>query len=147
MDIPPEIQIRSAIRLGSVYYFTEESLHSPEPHYFIVLNIDPHEDTVILLVCASSQIKKVLKRRRTCPNDTLIRITPTQYPGFKADSIIDCNNVFERTIDQIIDKLLNNKLRIKTEMNPQLVKQLRQGVLVSPLVENRIKSLLQRWKS
>lgn len=143
MEIPPEVQIKSTIRLGSVYYFAEESLHSPEPHYFIVLNIDPQEDTVILLVCASSQIDKVIKRRQTCPSDTLIKIAPNQYPDFKVASIIDCNIVFKQTIDQLIEKLANKKLRLKTEMKPDLVKQLRQGVLVSPLVENRIKSLLK----
>lgn len=142
MDIPPEIQIKSTIRLGSVYYFTEESLNSPEPHYFIVIHIAPQEDTVIFLVCASSQIDKVTRRRRTCPNSTLISISPSQYPEFRVSSIIDCNNVFERTIDQLIDKLVNNKLRLKTEMSSKLVRQLRQGVLDSPLIENRIRSSL-----
>jgi len=111
VDIPPEIKIKSTIKIGSVYYFIEESLNSPQPHYFIVLNINPREDTVILLVCASSQIDKIIKRRRTCPNNTLIEISPDEYPDFKVTSIIDCNVVFERTIDQLVDKLANKKLR------------------------------------
>jgi hypothetical protein len=142
VEIPPEIQIKSTIRVGSVYYFKEEALSSSQPHYFIVLNIKPRKDTVILLVCASSQIEKVIKRRRTCPSNTLIKISPAQYPDFKFPSIIDCNIVFERTIDQLIEKLTNKKLRLKTEMKPDLVKKLRQGVFASPLIENRIKSLL-----
>lgn len=143
MRIPPEIKIKSTIQPGSVYYFEEETLNSPEPHYFIVININPQEDTVILLVCASSQIDKVLKRRRTCSVETLVKISPTQYADFKTDSIIDCNSVFERTVDQLVEKLLNNKLRLKTEMSIEIVNKLRLGVLASPLIEFRIKALLK----
>lgn len=128
MDIPPEIQIKSTINFGSVYYFTEESLHSDEPHYFIVLNVNPQKDVVVFLACASSQIDKVVKRRRTCPNTTLVKITPSQYPDFKVNSIIDCNNVFERTIDQLVDKLVKKQLHLKKEMKPELVTKLTQGV-------------------
>lgn len=143
LEIPPEIQIKSTIRVGSVYYFSEESLKSPEPHYFIVLNINPHDDTIIFLVCASSQINKVVNRRKTCPKSTLVKITPTQYPDFKVMSIVDCNNVFERTVDQLIEKLASNKLRLKTDMDVDLIHQLRRGVIDSPLIEKRIKCHLK----
>ena len=144
LDIPPEVQIRATIRPGSVYYFPEESFQSPEPHYFIVLNTDPQLDSVILLVCASSQIDKVRRRyKRICPIETLIEVTPVQYPGFTVNSIIDCNYVLEKSIDQLVEKLEQEKLKLKEEMNISLVGQLREGVISSPIVERRIKALLR----
>jgi len=143
IDIPPEIAIRATIRPGSVYYFTESSFSSLEPHYFIVINIDPLQDRIIFLVCASSQIDKVKQRYRICPGETLIEISPSQYRDFRFDSVINCNEVIEKTVDQLVEKLIQKKLKLKTEMDSALVKQLRQGVLCSPLIEQRIKKLLQ----
>jgi hypothetical protein len=72
--IPPEARIRSTIRPGSVYYFVERTLHSAEPHYFIVVNDPLRSSEVVLLVAASSRIKNVERRRRRLPG-TLVKIT------------------------------------------------------------------------
>ena len=143
VDVPPEVAIKATIQPGSVYYFAEESFSSREPHYFIVLNKTPIEDNVILLVCASSKIKKVTRRRVNCPSETLVRISPAQYAVFKSETIIDCNNVFEKPVDHLVDKLAQGKLRSRDEMAPILVANLREGVIASPLVEEYIKELLK----
>lgn len=143
MDIPPEVAIKATIRLGSVYYFPEESFHSSESHYFIVINKKPYEDTVLFLVCSSSQIEKVRQRRKNCPTSTLVEITTDQYSDFSVNSIVDCNYVIEKSINQLIEKLSNGELKLKNEMDESIVKQLREGVLCSRLIENRIKALLQ----
>ncbi len=130
IDIPPEIVINSTIKPGSVYYFPEDSFQSSEPHYFIVVNKDPVENTVILLVCASSQISKVRKRRGLCPTNTLVEITPAEYTSFTCNSIIDCNSVLETSKSQLVDKLSQNKLQIMiSEMDVSLVILLRQGII------------------
>jgi hypothetical protein len=36
-----DLKLRLTLREGSVYYFAERHLTSPEPHYFIVVNSDP----------------------------------------------------------------------------------------------------------
>ena len=143
MDIPSEIAIKSTIKLGSVYYFTEESLQSPEPHYFIIINKDPQEDKIIFLVCAQHRITKVKQRRNNCPPETLVEINPKQYTGFSMDSIVDCNNVWEKSIDQLVDKLVREELKLKPEMDVPLVKRLRAGILHSHLIDHRIQALLQ----
>lgn len=116
---------------------------SHEPHYFIVLNKTPIEDNVILLVCASSKIEKVTRRRLHCPSETLVSISPVQYAVFKYETIIDCNKVFEKSIDHLVDKLAQRKLRSEDEMAPILVANLREGVIASPLIEEYIKELLK----
>lgn len=141
--IPPDVQIKASIKAGSVYYFVEEALKSKEPHYFIVINRNPITDTVLLLVCASSQIQKVNRRRRGCPPETLVQVSTSQYSGFTKTSIIDCNTVFERSMNQLVEKLKDGNLRIKVEMSISLVERLRDGVLKSHLVARRIKIALQ----
>lgn len=144
MDIPPNIQIRSTIKPGSVYYFPEETFRSSDPHYFIVINNDPLTDTIVFLVWASSQIKKVKDRRKTCPPETLVEISPTQYSGFPKHSIIDCNDYREKQIDHIVEKLEKGNLKLKPEMDEALIKILREGVIASPLIPMRIKLSLKK---
>jgi hypothetical protein len=107
-----------------------------------VINIDPTSEQLILLVFASSKISNVKRRWRDCPSETLIEISPQQYPKFKWNSIFNCNYVIEQTIDQIIERLSSEQLKLMPEMPIRLVEQLRQGVLASPTVANGIKEQL-----
>lgn len=135
--------IRSTIQAGFVYYYHDKTIKSSKQHNYIVININPSKDTVILLVCSSSQIDKTRKRRKYCPSETLVEITPNQYPGFSKKSIIDCNDVSERSIEEIADMLSRRKLQTKPVMGLRLIKKLRQGVILSNLISNEIKALLQ----
>jgi hypothetical protein len=143
MQIPPEAAIKATIRPGSVYYFPEESFTTSEPHYFIVVNKDPFTEELVILVCASSKIEAVRKRRKSCPPETVIEIGPKHYPELRVDSIIDCNYVLEKSIDQLVTKMKTGQLKLKTEMNISIVERLRQGILSSPVIEKRIKDRLR----
>jgi hypothetical protein len=134
--------IKSNITAGSVYYYNDPDLNSTYYHYCIVVNIDPSKDTVILLVYSSHRIKKVRERRKNCPNETLVEITPIQYAGFDKTSIIDCNNYLERNINILINKHKQGKLIMKPVMDLRLVKALRKGLIASDQVPERIKALL-----
>ncbi len=135
--------IRSNITAGSVYYYNDPELRSTYPHYCIVINVDPSKDTVVFLVYASHKISKVRKRRKGCPNETLVEITPNQYPGFNKKTIIDCNHPLERSINMLVKLFNQRKLEIKTTMGIRLVKILRKGVIASNEVIPRIKDLLR----
>lgn len=147
-DVPPNVTIRATIRPGSVYYFRHEAfLHSSDPHYFVVINIDPTIEQVVLLVCASTKKFKVAARSANLPPQTLIQVKPSQYPGFIYTSIFDCNYVYEDSLEELIQRLASKQLELKPEMNMQLVEQLRQGVLDSPLIAGRIKAQLRTIQS
>lgn len=141
--IPPDVQIRASIKPGSVYYFPDAKLKSSEPHYFVVINREPLTDTVLLLVCASSQVERVNRRREGCPPETLVQVSPGEYSGFTRMSVIDCNQVFERTMNELVEKLANGTLRLEVEMSGALVERLRDGVVKSNLIEKRVKTTLQ----
>ncbi len=134
--VPSDVVIRGTIRPGSVYYFHHEDfLHSTDPHYFAVINIDPTVEQVILLVCAFSGKFKVFQRRANLPPQTLIQVTPSQYSGFIYPSIFDCNDVYTENLENLIRRLGNAQLKLKPELDMQIVEQLRKGVLASPLIE------------
>jgi hypothetical protein len=135
--------IKASITPGSVYYFREETFSSNEPHYFIVVNLNPQTDEVVVLACASHQIEKTKDRRRNCPEETLIIITPKQYCDFSKPSIIDCNRIIPLRITQIMMKYESNALDVKTEMDIELVNIIRQGILSSSLIQPRIHEMLK----
>lgn len=143
MDIPPDLQIKSSIKPGSVYYFSDEKLTSKNPHFFVVINRDPLSDAVLLLLCASSKIEKKRMWYSACPSETLVEVSPTQYRDFTVPTIINCNVVFDFTISQLIAKRASGLLYFKTEMDISIIEELRKGVLASPTVEHKFKALLR----
>ena len=145
MDIPAQVRILATIKTGSVYYFEEEQLSSPEPHYFVVLNKEPRTEEFLILVCASSQVEKrrQMIQKLGFPQETLVFISSSEYPLFRRDTVIDCNRAFEKTARSLIEKLEENRLRVCTEIMPEeIVQKLVQGVMTSTQVSGKIKKML-----
>ena len=144
-NIPPDAReslIRATIKAGSVYKFPEETFSSPDPHFFIVLNPDPTNDSFLALVCSSSKIDKVRRRRSHLPQETLVRINPDQYADFTEPSIVDGNQVYQRSMGELELKIRRGQLQIKADMDMILIKRIRAAVMRSPLVEEEVKDLL-----
>lgn len=144
MEVPPNVQILATLKSGSVYKFTDDSLTSNTRHYFIVLNNDPNDDQLLLLVCSTTKIAKTKHINKNLPPSTLVDIYPNEYADFKQDSIINCNTVFLRTKEELIQKLTDKQLEIKSKMPTGIVDKLKEGVLQSPLIEEAIKRILRR---
>ncbi|MFZ4500158.1 MAG: hypothetical protein ACOYMZ_01520, partial [Minisyncoccia bacterium] len=132
--IPPDVRLLATLKTGSVYYFEEERLSSPEPHYFIVLNREPRVDTVLFLVCASSQVdkRKNAIQKLGFPEETLVIVSVGECDCFIKETAIDCNTVFERTTLSVIEKLENGKLRICSGVLPdEIIAKIVTGTLAS----------------
>ena len=136
-----ESSLKLILRSGSVFYYQDRKLTSPLPHYFVVMNISPLSDRFLILTVASSQVDKVKKRRSGLPSESLVEISPDDYPDFTKPSIIDCNNVFVKSRNELA-ALLNRNAESKRDMHSSLVEKLREGVLCSPLIEQEVKNLL-----
>jgi hypothetical protein len=136
-----ETEVRSNLCPGTVYYFKETLLNSPEPHYFIVININPITDRALILVCSSSKVNERKQMRRMFPG-TLIEISPVQYTEFDKNSIVDCNQIFEKSITEIIQKKCCGELKIKPVVDYSIVEELREAVIASPQVEQEIIDML-----
>ena len=145
MDIPSSIRILATIKTGSVYYFEEEQLSSDEPHYFIVLNQNPRTEEFLIFVCASSQVekRKQIIQRLGFPRETLVFVSPSEYPIFFKDTVVDCNRVFEKTSQTLIEKLDQNKLKVCTEIiSDAILQKLIKGILASTQISEKIKCML-----
>ena len=140
MKIPAHVQLRATIRAGSVYYFPE--FFDRIPHFFVVMNIDPLRDAVIYLLCSSTRIKKVYDRNPDSPKETHVEISPNEYEGFRTNSIVDCNEIHSKSLDELTKKLSEGRLTLKPEMSEALMEQLRSGIRSSRGVPERIKELI-----
>ena len=98
------VSLRLTLRSGTVYYFEHRGLTSGEPHFFIVLNAEPQSDKVLILAVGSSQIDKVRRRRAGLPPESLVVVDHSDYPDFSKPTVIDCNQVFELSKEELIQK-------------------------------------------
>lgn len=145
MEIPAEVRVLGAIQSGSVFYFEEENLDTTDAHFFIVVNKDPRTEELLILVVASSQVEKRKKRASTLgfPLETLVFISPAEYPLFTKDTVIDCNRAFEKTPQSLVDKFAMGRLRVCMEvMDAAIVEKLKAGVIASTQVAENIKKQL-----
>jgi hypothetical protein len=145
MEKSPHSRISETIETGSVYYFKEEELSSTEPHYFIVLNKNPRTEEFLMLVCASSQVekrKRIAKYLRF-PESTLVVVSPSEYSRFTKDSVVDCNRIFEKTIQSLIEKLEKGQLKLcETLMPKEVIQKLISGALASNQVSEKVRKML-----
>lgn len=134
--------LRLTLRGGSVYHLQDRRLTSAEPHFFVVLNLDPHGDAFLVLAVASSKIDNVRNRSRNLPSETLVDISPDEYGDFTVQSIVDCNHAFRVTRQELLQKLQAGHASARLQMSTVILNELRQGMLASPLIEDEIKDLL-----
>ncbi|MEZ5324041.1 MAG: hypothetical protein R3F19_03140 [Verrucomicrobiales bacterium] len=132
MEVP--FEIRLSLRCGTVYYMAERSLTSVRPHYFIVVNADPLGDELLLLTIASSQIDTVKRRRAKEPPETVVEIPEADYAEFTKDSIVDCNQVFTRSLSELCAQWGRKEIVAKMDLPEEILKKLQRGVLDSRLV-------------
>ena len=136
-----EGKLRLYLRSGSVFYFQDRNLTSPQPHYFIVVNNSPLGDDFLILAVSSSRIEKVKARRQSLPCETLVEVAMGEYSGFTKPSIIDCNYVRRCSRAELLQQL-NQGGEQKADLGKEVLGKIREGVLVSPLVERETKKLL-----
>lgn len=139
-DLPFELKL--TLRSGTVYYFEHRGIYSTEPHYFAVINADPLSDNVLIMTIGSSQIGKVQRRRKELPPDTLVVVDPAEYPDFTKPTIIDCNQVFELSKEELVQKFKTKNLRHHRDLPEEILNKIWNGVKISPRVDEVHKQLL-----
>ena len=136
------LQLQVSLREGSVFYFQERKLSSPEPHFHIVVN-DPLTQQVLLLTVVTSKIEKVKHRRRDCPN-TLVELGPGDLPKtLTAPSIVDCNDLTSISLDEFCDRWARKEIETFAEDLPlALRKALRRAIHASNILPDELKALV-----
>lgn len=137
-----DLKLRLTLREGSVYYFTERSLTSPEPHYFIVVNHDPLAQQVLLLSVVTSKVVDVKRRRAGCPQ-TLVELSPEVFDVLKKLSVVDCNRLKTIPLSEFNVRFVGREIRcFDKDLPPALRKALRAAIHASALVPGELKALV-----
>lgn len=143
MELPPQV-LRKILKPGSAFLFVEESFQGAKPHFFIVLNHHPQMDERLLMVNATTKIEK----RRFLVNligapETLVVVKPHECAFLKQESAFDCNYPILRTVNDLILKYQSKELKMVGEVTGDLLGKLRNGVLLSPLVDEATKKIIR----
>lgn len=138
--------LRLTLRQGTVYYMVHRDLFSAEPHYFIVINRDPFADKALLMAVSSSRVEKVVRRtqRRELPDETVVRISTSEYSEFSKESCIDCNTLFSRSLTELSELRKQGGVVSKADLPVDVLERIIEGVLASPLVSETDKALIRR---
>ncbi len=139
-DLPFELQL--TLRSGTVYYFEHRGIYSNEPHFFAVINANPRSGNVLIMAVGSSQIDKVKARRKNLPPETLVIVDPSEYPDFSKPTVIDCNQVFELSLEELIQKFRTKELRCHQDLPKSVLEKIWRGVYASPRVDEAYKLML-----
>jgi hypothetical protein len=136
--------LRLTLREGSVYYFVERHVTSPEPHYCIVVNSDPLSQKVLLLCVTTSQLAKVKFFRRDCP-ETLVELAPAIFDVLTKPSIVDCNDLKQVPLAEFNDRFVRKEIKcFGKDLPVALRKALRQAIHASTILAAEMKALVAK---
>lgn len=137
-----DLTLRLSLREGSVYYFEERSLTSPEPHYFIVVNSDPLAQRVLLLSVVTSQVESVKLRRKACP-ETLVELAPAVFGVLKKPSIVDCNDLKQVPLADFNARFVRQEIKCFGQDLPAALRRaLRHAIHASAILPGEVKALV-----
>ena len=142
--VPPGInlKLRLTLREGTVYYFTERTLTSAKPHYFIVVNADPLAQQVLLLSVVTSKVEEVKRRRADCLA-TLVELGPENFGVLTKSSIVDCNSLKTIPIAEFNARFVRDEIRCFDKDLPlALRKALRRAIHASDILADELKALV-----
>ena len=139
-----DLRLRLSLREGSVYYFVERRLTSPEPHYFIVVNHDPLGQRVLLLAVLTTNIRDANRRRAKCL-ETLVEFVASKSNVFTKDCVADCNDLFDIPLAEFSERFSAGDITYFDKDLPLNDRRaLRKAIHASDLVAPELKALVAR---
>ena len=147
MHIPPKVRIPLCIEQGSVFNFHIEfrgSGRQSKNRYFVVLNRNPKTDTVLILLTSTTQIdkKKEFIKRAGISEKTIVSVTPKEYTVFTLESVFNCNEVIEVSMQDLVRKIEDNGSMNYPKMPEEILNKLLSGVSESLRVTEATKKFL-----
>lgn len=142
--VPPDIDSKLwlTLREGSVYYFTERTLSSALPHYFIVVNADPLAQQLLLLSVVTSKVEEVRRRRADCL-DTLVELSPEIFDVLTRPSIVDCNSLKTIPLGEFNARFVRGDIaNFPKDLPVALRKALRRAIHASEILADELKRLV-----
>lgn len=147
MDIPVKIRIALCIEQGAVFNFRMEvdgPKRQSKNRYFVVLNRNPKTDTALVLVTSTTQVarRREFVQRAGISEQTIVSVSPKEYPVFTSESAFNCNDVIEVSMDNLIRKVEDNGSMNYPKIPDSILAKLIVGINESPRIAPAIKKLL-----
>ena len=147
MDIPPRVRIPLCIEQGSVFNFRidfSNPKRESKNRYFVVLNRNPKTDAVLIMVTSTTQVAKRLNfvKRAGISEQTIVSVGHKKYPTFTSESVFNCNDVFEVSMENLIRKIEEDGSMNYPKIPDSILAKMIIGVNESPQVSVAIKKLL-----
>lgn len=149
VDIPANTTVPVCIEQGSVYLYSINKLNNDGTTYagsrfFIVLNTNPKTDQVLVMVTATT---KIIEQERYVSSigeskDTIVRITPKDFSPLSAESIVNCNNIYEISLVDLVGKIDAGGKVFFEKLPKDIVSSLVTGALISNQVSTEHKKLM-----
>jgi hypothetical protein len=140
MEIP--LNLRLSLKAGSVYYFVDREITSPEPHYFVVLNKNPIRNEILILAIVTSNIDRIRRLRLTAPQ-TIVEFGRSEYRPLTLASIVDGNDLLEKDLSDFAERWERREIKECLRVSDVLLARLLSAVLASELVTEEVKALLR----
>lgn len=133
------------MQIGNVFYGLFREFSSGKPHFLIVIGTPSEEIPYIVLTAITSQIEKARRRLQIngLPPETLVELSPSDYPDLHLPSVVDCN--YPVKCRQDLFEMDFGDFNRKKDMPKHLVERIIMGVLKSPLVSNEIKKIIMNY--
>jgi len=110
--LPPDFVIASTLKVGVVYKIkAPELINIKEPHYFVVVAIN-NDDNFLIISTTQLQNKIDYLTKRGYDLNTLAYIQPNKSNGLTKDSYFNCNEYFNLSKQELIEKVREDKLSI-----------------------------------
>ena len=137
------LELRLALREGSIFYFQNRAHTSSLPHFHIVVNADPLGERVLIFTVVTSKIERVKYERRNTP-ETLVELGLADLPGvLTKPSIVDCNDFTSSPLADFCERWESREIQAPgANVPPALRKALRAAIHASKLIPAEIKALI-----
>jgi hypothetical protein len=125
---------------------SDPPFESNDYHFFVVLNVEPATEDILLLVSGTSQIQKRLEARLRISdndeqyvNDTTKVFPSSSYDFFTKQTLFDCNEVHKVKLEIIERKnLLVNGFSLSENDVMALVAKVGNSKLVEPRIKRQL---------
>lgn len=108
------------------------------------MNKNPKTDTLLILVTSTTQAvkKREFVKRAGISEKTIVSVTPQEYGVFSAESVFNCNEVFEISMNDLIRKIEDTGSMNYPKMDDGAITKIIAGIKESPSVSEINKKLL-----
>ena len=140
MDLPEKL-LEELTSESDIYFFNNGAMIGVPGHFHICVK---RKDKLVFFTACTSQINTIIRflsNTATDPN-TIPCIHPSQNNGFRELTFVDCNRVFDCSIQTLIENLqIGTITKGKGRVSLKEMRMLVNGIKLSKTVADNIKKL------